>query len=218
MIVTADVLVLSTLPYGDTSLIVRGFSKLHGKESFLVKGARKNRKQNGLLRPGMFLKITHYRKSGDLHLVKELQSLHPLANLYADPYKLCQITFICEVLQLVLPTHFEDAKLYGLLEERVIVFSQQENTPDFHVLLLFELAVELGIDPEDSWMAFGANAGWHPEVIQAGSALFRDGISIGKTSLRREVLIGILNYLSKSLDIPLQPKSLPVLLEVFADN
>ena len=41
MISTSKAIVLKTIKYGDTSLIIHVFTKEHGKIAFIVKGARK---------------------------------------------------------------------------------------------------------------------------------------------------------------------------------
>ncbi len=64
MITDTSAIVLKTIPFSESSLIVTLLSEMHGKMAVMARGARRNKnKFGGLLQPGAILDVSYYFKS-----------------------------------------------------------------------------------------------------------------------------------------------------------
>ncbi len=71
MIIDTTAIVLKTIEFSESSLIVSLLSEKHGKIPVMARGARRNKnKYGGLLQPGTILDVTYYYKS-----TREVQNL-----------------------------------------------------------------------------------------------------------------------------------------------
>jgi len=98
-------IVLHTTKYGESSLVVHCYTEQVGRQTFMVKGVRKSRKQNrsNLFQPLFILDFEIYHKdSREIQLVKEVTRAFPLNSLPFDITKSTQAIFIAEVLYRVL--------------------------------------------------------------------------------------------------------------------
>jgi DNA repair protein RecO (recombination protein O) len=63
MITDTSAIVLKTIPFSESSLIVTILSEKHGKMAVMARGARRNKnKFGGLLQPGAILEVSYYYK------------------------------------------------------------------------------------------------------------------------------------------------------------
>ncbi|MCD6064348.1 MAG: repair protein RecO [Flavipsychrobacter sp.] len=102
-------LVLRTLKYGDTSLIVNIFTRLYGVQSYLVQGvrsAKQKQQRAGLFQPGMLLDMVVYQKpQQSLQRIREFQPAYIYRSLHEDIVKNTIALFSVEVLLRLLPEH-----------------------------------------------------------------------------------------------------------------
>ncbi len=86
MIVRSDAIVLRTLKYGETSLIVTVLTRKHGKISVLAKGARLTKSRFGsALQPMSYVQLVYYYKpSRTLQMLSEAAHLEPFYRLTRD--------------------------------------------------------------------------------------------------------------------------------------
>ncbi|WP_431111606.1 DNA repair protein RecO, partial [Winogradskyella poriferorum] len=81
MQITTKAIVLSSLKYGDTSLIVRAFTESDGVKSYLLKGVLASKK--GKLKPAYFLPLMQlelvavHKNKGTLETIKEVKVSMP---------------------------------------------------------------------------------------------------------------------------------------------
>ena len=104
MLAKSAVLVLGSVKYGDSSVILKTYSEKYGLLSFIAGGVRGKK---GSLRPSMIqvlnqLEVVFYQNSkSDLRRVKEVTVPKAYQNLLFDPFKNCISLFLAEAL-----THF----------------------------------------------------------------------------------------------------------------
>ena len=87
-------IVLHTLKYNDTSIIVDMYTELSGRASFLVTvpRSRKAAVKSVLFQPLSFIEFeADYRPNATLYRVKEAKSFYPFSSIPYDPYKLSLI-------------------------------------------------------------------------------------------------------------------------------
>ena len=94
-------IVLHTLKYNDTSIIVDMYTELSGRASFLVAvpRSRKAAVKSVLFQPLSFIEFeADYRPNATLYRVKEAKSFYPFSSIPYDPYKSSMALFLAEFL------------------------------------------------------------------------------------------------------------------------
>ena len=94
-------IVLHTLKYNDTSIIVDMYTELSGRTSFLVPvpRSRKAAVKSVLFQPLSFIEFeADYRPNATLYRVKEAKSFYPFTSIPYDPYKSSMALFLAEFL------------------------------------------------------------------------------------------------------------------------
>jgi DNA repair protein RecO (recombination protein O) len=152
MIETSKTIVLSTIKYGDTSLIASCYTERFGIKSFILKGILKSRK--GKIKPAYFQPLTllnttanfHY-KNGLIH-IKEASVYHFYATIYTDIKKQSIALFLAEVLHHAIKEEEQNELLFQYLETAFLWLDTHENVTNFHLLFLLNLTKYLGFYPE----------------------------------------------------------------------
>ena len=148
-------IVLHTTKYGDSSLVVHCYTTLAGRQTFMVKGVRKSRKQNrsNLFQPLFILDFEVYHKdSREIQLVKEVTRAVPLNSLPFDITKSTQAIFMAEVLYRVVREEEPNPVLAEFLISTIqYLDAMEEASADFHILFLFQLSRHLGFYPQNNY-------------------------------------------------------------------
>ena len=148
-------IVLHTTRYGESSLIVHCYTEQFGRQSYMVKGVRKSRKQNrsNLFQPLFILDFEVYHKSSrDIQLVKEVSRSTPLNSIPNDITKSTQAIFIAEVLYRVIREEEHNPMLAHFLISTIrYLDALQLPSPDFHIIFMFQLAKHLGFYPQNNY-------------------------------------------------------------------
>ena len=144
-------IVLHAVRYGESSLIVHVYTEKFGRQSYMLKGVRKSRKQNrsNLLQPLFILDFEVYVKAQrEVQLVKDISRPVPLNSIPYDHVLSTQALFMAEVLYRVLREEESNPMLYHFLVSSIeYLDSLEEPAPDFHILFLFHLSRHLGFYP-----------------------------------------------------------------------
>lgn len=147
-------IVLHTTKYGESSLVVHCYTEQVGRQTFLVKGVRKSRKQNrsNLFQPLFILDFEIYHKdSREIQLVKEVSRALPLNSLPFDITKSTQAIFIAEVLYRVLKEEESNPILNNFLVSTIqYLDTMEEASADFHIIFMFQLSKHLGFYPQNN--------------------------------------------------------------------
>lgn len=146
---------MHTTRYGDSSLVVHCYTEQFGRQSFMIKGVRKSRKQNraNLFQPLFILDFEIYFKSTrDIHLVKEVTRATPLNSIPYDITKSTQAIFMAEVLYRVVKEEESNPMLAHFLINNIqYLDALEEPSPDFHIIFLFQLSRYLGFYPHNNF-------------------------------------------------------------------
>ena len=92
-LVTTKAIVLSTLKYSDSSLIVKCYTQDEGLKSYLIRGVLKAKK--GGIKIAYFQPLTqlninaNHSNKGTLNSIKEVQVSYSYKTIYKDIIKLC---------------------------------------------------------------------------------------------------------------------------------
>lgn len=222
-------IVLSYIKYGETSIIVRIFTEAFGLQSYIVNSVRskKARSKMALYQPLTLLELVVYYKEGkSLQRISELKCTYPFQSI---PFTVSKSTigiFLGELLSRIIRDEDKNEPLFEFLETRIEEFDKQtQDTEDFHLIFLIELAFLLGFGPsqlDDIFEQFGEHQG-----IKKKSEFDSNDLNklilfiqnptpkqINSNALRRSTLNLLLNYYSVHVPAIGELKSIKILNEV----
>lgn len=148
-------IVLHTTRYGESSLVAHCYTEQYGRQSYMIKGVRKSKKQNrsNLFQPLFILDFEVFHKdSREIQLVKEVSRAMPLNSLPFDMVKSAQAIFMAEVIYRVVREEESNPMLAQFLVSTIQYLDAVENaSPDFHILFMFQLSRHLGFYPQNNF-------------------------------------------------------------------
>ncbi|MCL7761907.1 DNA repair protein RecO [Polaribacter sp. Z014] len=238
-IVTTKAIVLSTLKFGDSSLIVKCYTEEEGVKSYLIRGILKAKK--GGLKVAYFQPLTQliivasHNNKGTLNSIKEVQVSNPYQTIYRDIVKQSVVLFLSEVLSYAIKEEEKNEDLFEYLESGLIWLDLHDKIANFHLLFLLNLTRFLGFYPdlsEKDKLGFDLSEGvfsdlTSPKNIISGNYYYQfkkllgitfdeiENVSFGKQE-RQIVLKIIIQYFELHLDGFRKPKSLQILETVFS--
>ena len=238
MQVTTKAIVLSSLKYGDTSLIVKALTQTDGLKTYLLKGVLASKK--GKLKAAYFLPLTqleltaNHKNKGTLETIREVKILNPYKTLHTDIVKNSLVLFLAEMLRNSIQEEQQDTSLYNYLEYSLQWLDFNEKIANFHLLFLLNLTKFLGFYPQESEGQnsyfdlqegqFVASPTLNPLIENENITSFKNllginfdalkGIKIAK-SIRESLLKSVILYFELHLHGFRKPKSLAVLNAVF---
>lgn len=238
-LITTKAIVLSSLKYGDTSLIVRCFTLEDGLKSYLVRGVLSKKKAKikaAYFQPLTQLKVeAKHNTKGSLNSLKEVHVVNPYKNIHTNIYKQTIVLFLSEILGTTIQEEEENESLYFYLETAFNWLDSHDEVSNFHLLFLLNLTKFLGFYPDTSnnhYNCFHLLEGCftsslsekeiikNDELIQFKKLLGINFDSINGAAFNKKerqlVLRIIIRYFELHLDGFKNPKSLGVLETVFS--
>jgi len=234
-------IILKTLKYGESSLILDIYTEDFGLRSYIVSGVRNKKKGNkaGLLQTMALVSLVAYHKSSNsLNRIKEIKADKLYQSLPFEISKSSVGLFITEVTRRSITQDEQSDSLFNLLYESYLYLDRaQQSITLFPIIFLIKLSKELGFSPADNYSeqreVFNIQQGQFvsinnpsdytldPETSQyLFSLLFEEyGISnqfkISK-DIRQQIINQLVNFYRIHIDNFGQIKSLDVLKEVFS--
>ncbi|MGX1927821.1 DNA repair protein RecO [Flagellimonas sp. 2504JD4-2] len=238
MQVTTKAIVLSSLKYGDTSLIVKAFTESDGLKSYLLKGVLSSKK--GKLKAAYFLPLmqleivgTHKNK-GTLESIREAKVTLPYKTVHTDIAKNSMVLFLAEMLTNSILEEGQDEGMFNYLEYALHWLDEHPPNPNFHTLFLLNLTKYLGFFPDTSFQnqpyfdllegSFYPNPSLNPLIHGENLEHFKSLLGINFDALpavrmnkpqRQGLLKNVILYFELHLHGFRKPKSLAVLNAVF---
>lgn len=232
-------IVLNTIKYGETSVILHAYTQDFGLRSFVVKGVR-SAKRNKSFTMGMFQPLTQLElvastpnRSG-LSVLKSAKITPPYTSIPLDISKSSVCLFLAEVLRSALKEEEQNHALYSFLSNALAWIDTHDHTANAHILILIQLTKYLGFYPDVSNMVypyFDIQNGHFCPHAHSNDCVSGNEILLFKTFLGTkfdtlETILasadqrrGLLELLMRYYQLHLQsfgiPKSLAVLYEVF---
>ena len=212
-IVSTKAIVLSSLKYSDSSLIVKCYTQEEGLKTYLIKGVLKARKGGikvAYFQPLTQLKIhANHSRRGALNSIKEVQISYPYTSVYKDIIKQSVVMFLSEMLSYSIKEEERNNSLYEYLETGLIWLDVHDKIANFHLLFLLNLTRFLGFYPdlpEEEAFGFDLLEGSYTEVSSGKNVIS------GNNFYQFKKLLGI-NFDSLSA-LPLQANERQRLLEI----
>ena len=154
MLVKTNAIVISTVKYGDSSLIARCYCKKLGLKSFMLKGILTSKKgglKKSLFQPLNLINISTQIKNQSnqrLNFIREGSLKIHFKEIPLKIKKNAIALFISEVISRVI---YEEGNpniaLYSFLENSIIRLEKDEFSPVFHLKFLTLLSDQLGFSP-----------------------------------------------------------------------
>lgn len=242
MISSCRAIVLNSIKFKETSLIVHLYTREYGRISVLVNsafGTGKHKKgKAGFFQPLSLLDIIiDYKVNRQIQIVREFSTSHVLNTIHFSVDKSLISMFIAEMLYRTVREEEGNQSMFDFIESSIIFLDvSDESYANFHLLFLIKLSKYLGFYPMIDFYTenalFNIKTGiFHSDVVPdyysvdsvISKTLFDLGgvnfIEMSKVSLsgqrRVKVLEIIIEYYSYHIDSLGVIKSLEVIREIF---
>ena len=238
MQITTKAIVLSSLKYGDTSLIVKAYTQSDGLKTYLLKGVLGTKK--GKLKPAYFLPlmqleiVANHKNKGTLESLSEVKVSLPYKTLHTDIVKNSIVLFLAEMLGNSIHEEERNPSLFNYLEHALYWLDEYPANPNFHLLFLLNLTKYLGFYPDTSFQdapffdlqegSFSETPSLNPLIQNEILGNFRKFLGTDFEALktiqltksnRRELLKMVILYFRMHVHGFREPKSLAILNAVF---
>ena len=151
MLTKTQAIVLHSIKYGETRLIVDMFTRTFGRQSFIVSMPKtaKGKIKKQFFQPLTLLEIeTDIRPKLQLQKLRDVHILAPFTSLPFESDKLAISLFVAEFLYYALRSEQRNELLYDYLEHSVMwLDGQQARFANFHLVFLLRLTRFLGFYP-----------------------------------------------------------------------
>ncbi len=239
MQVTTNAIVLSSLKYGDSSLIVKAITASDGVKSYMLKGILSSKK--GKLKPALFQPLTqlelvaNHRNKGTLERIQDAKVHHPYQSLHTDMAKSAMTLFLAEMLGNCIHEEEQNQGLFAFLEASLQWMDAHDDIANFHIYFLLELTKYLGFYPDTNHLeaaCFDLLEGGFTDTPSLNPILTGENLLYFKTFLginfdrihtirmrkanRQDLLKSLVLYFELHLQGFRKPKSLAILNEVFS--
>lgn len=118
-------IVLRTVKFGETSLVVTAFTELFGLQSYIVNGVRqassKGTAKASYFQPGAYLDmVVYHNEFKNLNRIKEYKWAHLYQHLFSDVFKNAVATFAIELLNKSLKEPEPNNELFYFIEDALL--------------------------------------------------------------------------------------------------
>lgn len=145
-------IVLHTLPYNDTYIIINMYTKDFGRVSYMTPSVRGKRAKvaRALLLPLSILDMeVEHLNNKDIQRIKEAKSDYPFTQLHCHPVKNAIALFLSEILYRTIQEREFNPSLFDYLCRSIKWLEIADaGIANFHLTFLFQLSFYLGIRPD----------------------------------------------------------------------
>lgn len=153
-------IILRSVPYGDTSLVVSAYTERFGIQSYLVKGARKTSKKGAgqamYFQPAALLELVVYHNElKQLQVIKEIKWSTVYRDVLTDVTKNAVALFMVEMLSRSMKQSETNEELFRFVESNLLILDETPLTVAANLPLHFalNLASQLGFRIENDFSA-----------------------------------------------------------------
>ncbi len=146
---------MHSLKYGETSVIVKVYTRQLGLQSYLVPGVRKlkPRIRQNLFQPLTILDLVVYHKgNANLQRIKEISCPEPFRLIPYDMPRTSIALFLAELMLKTIREQEANETLFDFLTESIrFLDDTADSVSNFHLLFLIRLSRFLGFYPRDNF-------------------------------------------------------------------
>ena len=237
MLVKTKAIVLTSVKYGDSDLIVKCLTQ-EGMKSYMLRrifGSRSKKVKLGYFQPLSLLELTaNHNQKGRLNSLREVRTSYFQETIPVDIQKQSIALFLSEVMASSIREEESNPALFEFVETSLIWLDTHKRIANFHLLFLYRLTRYLGFNPDVKQSgeeyfdllegSFSRSRPFNPFIEKEKLVLFRSLIGINFDSMdslkwnarSRQVLMDVLmSYYALHLEGFKEPRSLNVLKDVF---
>ncbi len=149
-------IVLHTIKYGDSGLVVYLYTDHAGRQTYMVQGVRSSRGKGNkaaFFQPMFLVEFEGLEPHrGEMHRMKDLRLSTPLTSLPFDVRKSTIALFMAEVVYRLIREHEVNPHLFSFLESSVAALDAMgEGVANFHLWFLVKLTYFLGFYPGNAY-------------------------------------------------------------------
>ncbi|MBV1923132.1 MAG: DNA repair protein RecO [Flavobacteriaceae bacterium] len=154
MVVSTKAIVISSLKYAESDLIVTCYTEVAGLKTYILRRIASSKK--GKLRVAQFQPLTQldliafHKNKGALEQIREAKVVHPYKTLHTNIIKSSLTLFISEVLKNAIHEESNDLFLYKYLTDSLNWLDNNDDIANFYILFLLNLTTHLGFYPDHS--------------------------------------------------------------------
>jgi len=222
-------IVLSYIKYGETSVIVRIFTREFGLKSYIINGARSktSKSKMALYQPLTLLDLVIYDKeSSSLNRISEAKLLMPFQLVPFDFLRSGIAMFMAEVMGKSVFEGYQNEEFFDFLESTIRLLDEKETgLVHFPLVFLWESSKYLGFAPEDSESFFVELKQYPqgPDVMEEEKDYLKSIIAqsflctdSSPSKIRRNMLDHFLLFYGNHLDLAYNWKSVKVLRQMMS--
>jgi len=238
MIIRTEAIVIHSLKYSDSDLIVSLLTKSNGIKTYLLKNILKSKKRK--MSPSFFQPLTlleieaNHKGKNTLERIREASILIPYKTLHTDIIKNSLIFFLSEILKNSIHEEEANHDLFAYLKTALLWLDSHDTISNFHITFLIKLTRYLGCYPDISDISgnyFNMQEGCFQSSSSNVYCIEGEHVTILKKfldtpfdknmnikisrSIRNRILSILLAYFELHLHGFKKPKSLTVLNEIF---
>ncbi|GLR18055.1 DNA repair protein RecO [Portibacter lacus] len=155
MLVKTKGIILRSLKYGETSLILDIYTQDYGLNSYIIGGVRnkKSKTQAGLCQIMSLVEVVAYHKNTKgLFRIKEIASSHLYQRIPFEIRRSSVGMFMTEILKNTIKEDEENTSLFEFIYYWFLHLDlSSESVSNVHLLFMIELAEQIGIQPRDNF-------------------------------------------------------------------
>lgn len=225
-IIRTRAIAIKTIPFQDTSLIVRLYTESHGKVAIIAKGARNLKSPfRGYLEPLSLLEVQFYFKP-----TRDIQTLSKIETIRSFLYNCTEIqptilaTAILECLDKFIRDHHEDAPIFELVLDTLdYIDGHRDESAIVFLYFILNLTTLMGyridLDSSDNASALSIPAGGLDLLRKINIADIRHGLPSCSAELPTNAIAkALVNYLAVQTDLPVKLKSLELFSQLSVDS
>ncbi|HTL82128.1 MAG TPA: DNA repair protein RecO [Bacteroidia bacterium] len=173
MLATTRGIIFHTVPYSDSRVIAKVYTREKGIESFIITVSRskKGKVKSSVLQPLTQVEfVVDRRERNDLQYVREVSCYAPYSHLQEDVIKTSIALFIAEVLYRSVKEEESNPGMYSFIENSLHILDlHHEGVANFHLCFLVQLSKYLGFYPQQ-------NTAGDKSVFDLRDGVFRNSI------------------------------------------
>jgi DNA repair protein RecO (recombination protein O) len=155
MLINSTGIILRSVKYSETSLILDIYTRAFGLKTYIVNGARKKNSALGaaLLQVSNIVEIVAYNKENTkINRIKEVRISKVFSKLSFDIQRFSVALLILEILNKSVKDIVANEKLFDFVEN-ILLFIDQNDVPpkNLHISALCEISKFLGFAPENNY-------------------------------------------------------------------
>jgi DNA repair protein RecO (recombination protein O) len=192
MFSNTQAIVLHTVKYSDSSVILHAYTEQYGRMAFVVNGigSKKARFKTALLLPLSIVELEiDYNPNKDIHRVKESKGVYFFRSIPVDPVKNCMTFLMAEVLYRCLKESDVNGELFHFLAESIVLLDViDRGTANFHLVFLLKLSSFLGFHPNMDNMGSNTYFDMVSGCFTANKPLHANYLSIYDSNVLKELI------------------------------